>query len=399
MEGKSFVFLFLCVSIASVARSQAFIEGVVVDQATEMPIAFVNISAQNKLVGTISNTDGKYRLDTRTLTDADTLLFSHISFTTLRISLGALKSISNKIKLTESLLLLKEITVNAARNDLDLFEDIIAETKRSAGLPLNYTVYYREWVKESASYNRFADGVLNVAYPQDKEKMKFQVSQSRAFKLPKDDDELFDITSPVKLEFVLNNAYIDFLNRFRNEKSKDYNVVSYPGTSFDDFYFFTIAPKKEVVRDNSVMLHTAKLKVSQDRRIKEVEIKTDSLSAYESTFLGLKMKVLEGQTRLSFKEMNGRNYLAFAKMEFKLRFSFGKRTQTSVYTSEFVVLHVADHFTEIPRKDQFKKSALFKSGNKYSLKFWEGIEMPLISEQEKAVIESLERKSKETTSK
>jgi len=385
--------------LAGAAKSQALVEGIVVSQTTGEPIAFANISVQNKSTGTVSNIEGKYRLDIRTLTDADTLLISHLSFTSVKITLGTLKTEQNKIKLVESILLLKEVTVSATQNDLNLFEDIIVETKKSVGLPVNYTVYYREWAKENASYNRFADGILSIAFPQDKEDMKLHVNQSRAFKLPKDDDELFDMVSPLKLEFVLNNVYIDFLNRFRNDKSKDYNIIAYPGKSIEDFYIFSIEPKVNVVRDNSKILYKAKLKASQDHKIREVEIKTDSLSAYEKKTLGIKVRVLESQTRLSFKESNGRNCLAFAKMEFKLRISFGKKIQNSVYTSEFVLLNVADHFSEISKKEQFKKSALFKNGNKYSMNFWDGVGMPLISEQERNVIESLERQSKQALSK
>jgi len=395
---KFFLSLFL-VLVVAIAYSQSVVEGIIVKDANEEAVPFATISVQNKAVGTITNIEGKFKLDIHTLQDTDTIQISHLSYNSLRITLASLKSNQGKIRLYENTLMLREVTVNAAQNDIDLLEDIITQSKKKLILPLTYNIYYREWVKENASYNRFADGLLTIAYPLNKEDLKVQVNQSRAFKLPKDDDEIFDMVSPVKLEYVLNYVYIDFLNRFRGEKGKDYNVTSYQGPSFDDFYTITIAPKKGVVSDDSRLLHNVKLKVDQDRAIREVEIKSDSLSSFEKSFLGLKSRLLESKTTLSFKRSQGQNHLAYARFEFKLRFTFKKKVQISVYTSEFVLLDAANQETEIPHKDQFKKSALFKNGNKYTTNFWEGLEMPLLSEDERKVIELLATKSNDKTLK
>lgn len=389
-----FFLLFFLVLVGAFAYSQSVIEGAIVNNANEEAVPFVTISVQSKAVGTITNIDGKFKLDLRKLLDTDTIHVSHLSYNSLDITLASLKSNQGKIKLSENTLMLREVTVNAEQNDIDLLEDVITQSKKKLTPPLTYNIYYREWVKENASYNRFADGLLTVAYPLKKEDMIVRVNQSRAFKLPKDDDEIFDMVSPVKLEYVLNYVYIDFLNRFRGEKGKDYNIISYQGSSFDDFYTIAIAPKKGEVSDDSRLLYSAKLKVDQDHAIREVEIKSDSLASFEKSFLGLKSRLLESKINLNFKKTKDENYLAFARWEFKVRFTYKKKVQISVYTSEFVLLDAADQWTEIPRKDQFKKSALFKNGNKWTTNFWEGFEMPLLSDEEKKVVKALAEKSK-----
>lgn len=379
---------------ASISSSQSFVEGIIVNEKNQEPIPYVHLGVKNMSLGTISNSEGRFKLITDNLNETDTLQVSHISFKSCFLTLLSLKTKNGKIELSENITPLKEITISAREKDINLLEGIVERTKKSMQLPFTYNLYYREWVKENTSYNRFADGLLTINFPDDKEVIKVQVNQSRAFKLPKDDDEIFDIASPLKMDYLLKNVYVDFLNRFRKLNAAYYDILPLNGSSYDDFYIITIKPKEGAERDASKFLHRAKLKADQDQQLREVEITSDSLSTYEKSLLGLKMKVLESKSNFSFRKIDGRNCLVYARMEFKLMFSFRKKTQTDIYKSEFILLDQTGLTKEIPGKLQYKKSALYKNGNKYTTSFWEGKEIPLLSEEEKNIIDTLTTKSK-----
>ncbi len=377
--------------IAASGNAQSFVEGVVANKSNEELVPFATIAVKNKSRGTISNAEGKFRLDTRGLEDNDTIQISHVSYATFQLTLGKLKTDQGKITLTENAITLKEVSVYASKDDRAFLDEIINQSKKNTVLPTTYDVYYREWVRENASYNRFADGLLTVAYPVNKEDVKVQVKQSRAFKLPKDEDDMFEMGNPVKLEYVLAGVYINFLNRFRGDNKDNYRVDLYQGSAFDDFNTLIITPKLGV-KDSS-KLFKAIVKADQNMNIRTVEIKTDSLYMVERSLLGFHMKILTGTITLNFKNNNGHNYLAYARMEFKLKFTFKKMEQIDTYTSEFILLNAVDQLTEIARKDEYKKALLYKSGNKFTTNFWEGLEMPLLSDTEKKLIESLAEKS------
>ena len=378
--------------VAFHANAQSFVEGVVLNKSNEEVIPFASIVFKSKNNGTISNAEGKFKLDTRGLGDNDTIQVSHISYATFQFTLGKLKNDQGKISLTENAITLREVSVYASKDDRAFLDEIINQSKKNTVLPTTYDVYYREWVRENASYNRFADGLLTVAYPVDKRDVKVQVKQSRAFKLPKDEDEMFEMGNPVKLEYGLSYVYVDFLNKFRGERKDSYRVDLYQGSTFDDFNTLIITPKRGV-KDSS-KLFKAIVKADQNMNIKTVEIKTDSLYAVEISILGLHMKVLAGTITLNFKNNDGHNYVAYARMEYKIKFTFRKKEQIDIYTSEFIVLNAINRLTEIARKDEYKKSSLYKNGSKFTTNFWEGLEMPLLSDTEKKLIESLAEKSK-----
>ncbi len=92
-------------------------EGVVIDQKTNVPIAFVNIGIVNKNFGTVSGLQGKFRLCIPEKHLNDTLTFSRVGYQTLSIAIPELLTVkSHKIQLIEKATALKEVIVKAKRN-------------------------------------------------------------------------------------------------------------------------------------------------------------------------------------------------------------------------------------------------------------------------------------------
>jgi len=373
-----------------VANSQKIIEGQVLSDHNE-PVPFAFLSVRKISAGTAANASGNFKLDLSGLSENDSLVVSHINYTTARISTGDLIRSQGKITLHESVIELKEIEVKGKEDD-DILKEIIARTKQDLKMPFRQQVYYREWVKENASYNRFADGTLTMMCPGDRDELAFRVDQSRAFHLPKDEDEMFELVSPLKMESILRNAYADFLNRFVGERKDDYHFYATSGNTFDDFYIVQVEPKKTVPIDDDKIYMKALIKADKNKDLREVTLAVDSLTHYSKSALGLKMSVVDGHLTFIFNRTKERNFLAYARVEYKLRFTFRKTDQTDVFTSEFLVTDLSDESIDIPRKDRYSKNSLYKNGTRYDTEFWKDIQVPSPTTEEQKLIEDIEKK-------
>jgi hypothetical protein len=389
---KNIITIYLLTGISICCWSQKSLEGRIKDKLTGEAVPYAFLTVGKGLSGTVSNLDGYYKINTTNLADTDSIVVSHISYNTARLSIQDAMESSGEIFLNESETALREVEVQATEDDA-LLAEIRQQSKKDLNLPVTVKAYYREWVKGSSSYNRFSDGVLTINYPTDKDDLKIKIDQSRAFHLPKDEDEMFDSASPLKMESVLNNGYIDFLNKFLGDRKVDYHFYEYRGQTTDDFYTIIVEPKKNVKVEEDKFYFRAVIKADQYKDLKEVSLDVDSITNYAVSFLGLKIKVLAGKLTFSFRKDNGRNYLCFARVTYNLKFTVRKTDQVDQYTSEFLLMEINNGLMDIARKDAYTKKTLYKNGNKYYNDFWRAIEMPLLSEEEQKLLLELEQKS------
>lgn len=214
--------------------------------------------------------------------------------------------------------------------------------------------------------------------------------------MPKDDDDQFEMMSPVKIESVLGNSFVNFLNKFRSEKQINYHFYAFNDSSSIGGRILIIEPKKEADRSDNRLLFRATIKADQNNIIKETLIEMDSLCHYEKSLLGLKVSFVKTQVLLSFKEEKGVYYLAFARINYILKMTTKKFVQLEDFVSEFVVLDVKPEAKDIERADIYKKNSLYKKGNKYEYPFWKRLNIPMFTAEEERLLEELENKRKTT---
>ena len=394
--------LFFCGFNFNALSAQEKLEGYLIDKANGQPIPFANISIKAKAtLGTVSNEDGFFRFDTDGIASYDTLLITHINYVSHSLPVQVfLRQGDSKILLTESITELNEIQVNASE-DFQTFEDIVSQTKKSLRFPMTTNIYYRELVKENKSFNKFADGLLTVVYEKDgdENKIKMRVDQCRTAKLPKDEDDQFELVSPVKIDLVLGHEFGNFLNRFRKENQENYHFYSFPENSNRGERLIIIEPKKEADRSDDKLLYRAIIKADQNNIIKEVQMEMDSLCHFEKSLLGLKYAIKQTRTLLTFKEISGINYLAFARINIIITFTTKKFQQTENFVSEFITINVKPEAKEMIKADLYKKTSLYKHPNKYEFPFWKDLNLPVPTEEEERLILELEKKAKEGTAK
>jgi hypothetical protein len=384
--------LWLLLLSATISLSQS-LEGVIKDKTTQQPIAAATVQIKNQLSGTISNDEGAFKLTLSTLTDNDIVVISHISYSSIQLPVKLIKEANGQLFLTETNVKLDQVSVQSKEDDTFL-DELISNAKKTLKLPFVAQVYYREWVKENASYNRFADGILDVSYGLEEKDPVVRVNQSRAYKLPKDDDEIIEMASPVKLENILNYQYINFLNRFsKKEKRDQYHFYAFAGDEKEGGTTLIIEPKKIILKEGEdKIFYKAIIKADKKKNITEAMLELDSMSNYDKSILGLKFKILNNILTFRFTTQENASYLSFAKADFTVEFTFRKKTQVDNYVSELLLLSVLPNYEDIPKGERYKKSSLYKNGSKFTHSFWEGVNMPVTSKAEQALLEEIKNK-------
>jgi len=155
-----------------------------------------------------------------------------------------------------------------------------------------------------------------------------------------------------------------------------------------------VEPKNEADRTDDKLLYRASMKVDKNNIIREAQIEMDSLCHYERSLLGLTYEIIKSKIVLSFKEVNGLNSLAFVRVNFVMRFTSKKISQTEDFVSEFVTLDVVPGTKTLAKGELYKKSALYKHDNKYETPFWNGINIPALTMEEEKLISELETRTK-----
>ena len=149
--------LFLLVLVASNAFAQQ-IKGVVTDSITHEPLMYISVYYQEKRdMGTITNIDGEYSLDTRR--NGGTLVFSAVGYISKTVRVGSNNQTVN-VKLAPDNVLLNEVVVKPQKekysrknNPAVEFMKKVIEHKKAQVLEVNDYYQYDKYEKMKMSIN------------------------------------------------------------------------------------------------------------------------------------------------------------------------------------------------------------------------------------------------------
>lgn len=127
-----------CFSKSMFGQNQIEIEGNILNKETKEPIAFANIYNKSSKKGTISNTEGYFRILINEVTDTITISFIGYKEQIIKIIEGKKNYL---ILLEENILLLNEVTVTPEDNSY-LFELINASKKSISNIEKKSKAYY-----------------------------------------------------------------------------------------------------------------------------------------------------------------------------------------------------------------------------------------------------------------
>lgn len=126
-KGAIYLFVLILLFNLNVSACPVSASGIVLDAVSREPLLYANIEVQNKSRGTVSNSEGRFILDTADLTPDDTIVFSYIGYETVKIRLESLMK-SDIVLMTQASSLLKEIQVIAQKLTV---EEILKKVKEN----------------------------------------------------------------------------------------------------------------------------------------------------------------------------------------------------------------------------------------------------------------------------
>ncbi len=102
---KKILLLLFLISLSYLGNAQ--LKGLCIDNTTQTPIEYLNVSVKNTNIGTVTDTLGYFQLDGN-FTEKDTLVFSHIGYNTKEL---AAKDKNLTVDLTPKIEILNEVVV------------------------------------------------------------------------------------------------------------------------------------------------------------------------------------------------------------------------------------------------------------------------------------------------
>ena len=138
------------------------IEGTLVDQYTEVPIAHASVSVTSNGIGTITNQNGDFRLRLPDSLRHSIILFSHIGYISKNMDIEPLVNKQNRFALESRVISIQEIVVRLV-NPQRLIRNMLDNRKLNyATEPVYLTTFYREGIERKKGFVNMTEAVFKV---------------------------------------------------------------------------------------------------------------------------------------------------------------------------------------------------------------------------------------------
>ncbi|MFK7980298.1 MAG: carboxypeptidase-like regulatory domain-containing protein [Saprospiraceae bacterium] len=179
-KNASLVF-FLCFSVYGFA--QTTITGKVVDKNDGTPLPYVYLKIDKIALGTVTEGDGKFRINIPKKYDTYTITFSYVGYEDLQLSVTDFKTKNGgHFAMASATNLLTEVVVKPKKmlRAKALLRKVIKKIPQNyASFPIMITGYYRETMKENGVYIKYTDAACHYySLPYRNEKYKRKDYQS-----------------------------------------------------------------------------------------------------------------------------------------------------------------------------------------------------------------------------
>ncbi len=128
---KSILTISLLLISINALLAQHTIKGQIIDGKNNQPLSFVNIGIKNSSAGTVSNSDGEFELQVKSM--QDTLVFSYIGYQSKKIAVSSISAIAF-IRLEPKSYVIDEIEVTSTNFDVELILGAKNEDKRGVSI-------------------------------------------------------------------------------------------------------------------------------------------------------------------------------------------------------------------------------------------------------------------------
>jgi len=379
---SAFYFISTCTLVA-----QNLISGIVKDDITGEEIGYAHIFSKKGWVVATTNSDGFFQISLEEFSSLDTLLFSHIGFKTKSIGVTTLRfKAINIIELESEVTILKEVLVSG-KNPYDYFREALVLTKSRFVFPFSTKFYYRELVKDNDDYSKYSDAILTTNYTSSAKDISVGIDQIRVLQLPRENDDVLDLVSPVEVSKILQYQYLNILDRFQGDNMFKYEFVITGNPETPTKIVYIIKPKVKPVKNE--LLYNGWI-VTENDIIQNIRIKTDSLCDWQRSMLGLTVGINSFEINLTYSELDSEIHLTQGIVDLSMTLARKDFTQKNKYHSQFISIEpLKGMLTSIDKKNRLKHKTLYKHGSNYSYNFWENPNMPIATNQELELLKRL----------
>jgi hypothetical protein len=367
------------------------------DIITKKPIQNANITFQNSSLGTVSNDEGAFQLESKSNVE---FTISHLEYKKYTLKLSDLNNDSKIIYLEQNTLELEDVVVTKEPIE-QLLLKAINSSKAKFNKPIVLNTYYREFVKVNDKYTRFTDGLIDFHMNGNAKKTDADliVNQSRAAKLISEDDETLDLASGLDVRNATTKQY-NFYNLEKilfdsdNYEDYDFELKSKINKSGTETYIINFQPKvdlKKYLYKGTVVFDPNTYLIS------DLEIASDQANIQYTKVINIliiKASLLDLKLKSSFKVSNGNYLLSFTSRKGKLKIWNKKKYNEIIeYKSDLVVTDYKKDDLTYNKKSVYNDRSLYERGNQYTDKFWLKNNSMVLTDEEQQVITRLEQES------
>jgi hypothetical protein len=359
------------------------VNGLVLDQSEQKPIAYCNVSFKGLTIGTMTNMEGRFSLKIPRKLQTDTLVFSSLGYEMLHLPVQHFSDTSRTIQLQNISYKIKTVDVYNYKPELifEKFEENLDKNYEREDVLL--TAFYRELTKENESYTNISEAVVNILkapYNRNgKDAVRLVKGRKAADAKPVSDIRFTLMGGPyyiTKLDVVKNNE--SFLNaEFRKFYSYKFDRVTLINNRPAAIVQFKpVYNLRDILFEGTLYFDTETWALARvEFEYTRAGLKETRDALIHKKPLHIKATPRELKYVVQYKQANDKWYFRSARSIFEIRIKDRKNRERKDFlsTSEIITTQIEkgniEHFD---RKETFRPNEIFTEEIKnYDQSFWE----------------------------
>lgn len=377
-------FLILLVIISNVCLSQNInIKGEIKDATTGEMLPYVNISIENKNIGTISNADGVFILSIPKEHASDSVIFSYIGYKKKYfLAKDLIENSFNTIELSSDAIILGEVTV-IGLSPVEIIENVIDNIDK------NYPTheyqmrgFYRRILKEDNVLTEFSEMVIDILKPEynKKQNEKFALVEGR-----------YRADTASTINFVSGAAnfvktdILNLLKEFTTNKFKKTHILTiedYIKVNGEIAYIISFKPRpdtKEVLDKGKMIIEKNSYALISFEKMTEPETlkfwrKSSDNSLFAQILAGIDVVGFHGNYyKINFYEQDNKWFLKSKIASATIDIHYNKLDKTYEQKAEEILV-ITNVYPELKNSDDYfssPKTTPKKMIGDYNEEFWE----------------------------
>lgn len=160
-------------SFSGITQNKQLISGTVLSASTKEPLSYATVALKKRMIGIVTNEEGRFDLYIPEDTQEDTLVISYFGYKHALIALKSLRS-PLEIKLQSSAIELQEVIVRPSPPEYYIRLAMRNVSQNYPKTPFQTEAYYREKILENKNLIRCDEGIFKSYYPNFLDSVKSQ---------------------------------------------------------------------------------------------------------------------------------------------------------------------------------------------------------------------------------